>query len=346
MKIAEIIRERRLAKNYTQEQLANFLGVTAPAVNKWEKGITCPDITLLPPLARALDTDLNTLLSFQENLTDEEIALFLNQVTRVIQTEGFSAGYEMAVTKVKEYPTCDMLVCQLALLLDGAMAWKAAENEKGCQETILKLYWQAAKSNSPDIRELAVPPLITRLLKEGNYPAAQELIDGLREPGQVDKRQLQVRLLMAKGEYTEAAKLMEEKLVRETNSIHAILWTLMDVAGKENRRKDAALIAEIDHELAKLLDEWEYSAYLGQFQFHSAYGNKMEQVKLLGAMMKSLTKKWEPNQSPLYRHMKTKDQDKNFAAMAKEGILNVLAKEDPELYNEFSELSQSHNLDF
>ena len=38
MKISETIRERRLAKNYTQEQLANFLGVTAPAVNKWEKG--------------------------------------------------------------------------------------------------------------------------------------------------------------------------------------------------------------------------------------------------------------------------------------------------------------------
>ena len=59
MKIHEIIRERRLAKNYTQEQVANYLGVTTPAVNKWEKGISYPDITLLPALARLLDTDLN-----------------------------------------------------------------------------------------------------------------------------------------------------------------------------------------------------------------------------------------------------------------------------------------------
>ncbi len=60
MKINEIIRERRLAKGLTQEQLATFLGVTAPAVNKWEKGTSYPDITLLPTLARVLDTDLNT----------------------------------------------------------------------------------------------------------------------------------------------------------------------------------------------------------------------------------------------------------------------------------------------
>ena len=38
MKINEIIRQRRLALNLTQEQVAARLGVTAPAVNKWEKG--------------------------------------------------------------------------------------------------------------------------------------------------------------------------------------------------------------------------------------------------------------------------------------------------------------------
>ena len=43
MRINEIIKERRLAKGFTQEQIANYLGVTAPAVNKWEKGTSCPD---------------------------------------------------------------------------------------------------------------------------------------------------------------------------------------------------------------------------------------------------------------------------------------------------------------
>lgn len=40
MKINEIIREKRLAEGFTQEQMASYLGVSAPAVNKWEKGVS------------------------------------------------------------------------------------------------------------------------------------------------------------------------------------------------------------------------------------------------------------------------------------------------------------------
>lgn len=54
MKINQIIRERRKNLSLTQEQVAEFLGVSTPAVNKWEKGITYPDITLLPAIARLL----------------------------------------------------------------------------------------------------------------------------------------------------------------------------------------------------------------------------------------------------------------------------------------------------
>ena len=76
MKLNEVIRTRRQALGLTQEQLAQKLGVSAPAVNKWERNLNYPDITLLPALARTLGVDLNTLLSFQEDLTDQEIGLF------------------------------------------------------------------------------------------------------------------------------------------------------------------------------------------------------------------------------------------------------------------------------
>ena len=52
MNIGEVIRHYRKAQNLTQEEVARRLGVTAPAVNKWERGATLPDITLLAPLAR------------------------------------------------------------------------------------------------------------------------------------------------------------------------------------------------------------------------------------------------------------------------------------------------------
>ena len=96
MKINETIRQRRIERNLTQEQVANYLGVTAPAVNKWEKGTSYPDITTLPALARILETDLNTLLSFKEELTEQEIAIFLNTLSELLEKEGFLKVYEIA----------------------------------------------------------------------------------------------------------------------------------------------------------------------------------------------------------------------------------------------------------
>lgn len=52
MNIGEVIRKNRKSKGLTQEEMARRLGVTAPAVNKWESGSTMPDIMLLSPIAR------------------------------------------------------------------------------------------------------------------------------------------------------------------------------------------------------------------------------------------------------------------------------------------------------
>ncbi len=58
--------------------MAGRLGVTAPAVNKWENENSYPDITLLAPIARLLNISLDTLLLFHEDLTPEEI----NEIVR------------------------------------------------------------------------------------------------------------------------------------------------------------------------------------------------------------------------------------------------------------------------
>ena len=64
MKIADL-RKRR---GFTQRELAEQLHVTDKAVSKWERGINFPEITLLEPLATALNTTVIELLSL-ENAT-------------------------------------------------------------------------------------------------------------------------------------------------------------------------------------------------------------------------------------------------------------------------------------
>lgn len=40
MEIGEVIRKYRKEKHLTQEEMANCLGVTVPAVSKWETGVS------------------------------------------------------------------------------------------------------------------------------------------------------------------------------------------------------------------------------------------------------------------------------------------------------------------
>lgn len=50
MKTGEVIRMYRKNRNLTQEEMASRLGVTAPAVNKWENNVSF----LISPFLRPL----------------------------------------------------------------------------------------------------------------------------------------------------------------------------------------------------------------------------------------------------------------------------------------------------
>lgn len=89
MAIGDIIRKYRKNKGMTQEETAACLGVTTPAVNKWEKGNTLPDITLLVPIARLLGITTDELLSFKIELADEEINQYLSNVQKDLENKIF-----------------------------------------------------------------------------------------------------------------------------------------------------------------------------------------------------------------------------------------------------------------
>lgn len=60
--LKENIRRLRKDKGYSQETLAEALGVVRQTVSKWEKGLSVPDADLLEKMADLLEVDVNTLL--------------------------------------------------------------------------------------------------------------------------------------------------------------------------------------------------------------------------------------------------------------------------------------------
>lgn len=63
VKMAEFLTALRKEKKLTQKELAQQLGVTDKAVSKWERGHSCPDISLLARLSEILGVSASELLS-------------------------------------------------------------------------------------------------------------------------------------------------------------------------------------------------------------------------------------------------------------------------------------------
>ena len=64
------IQEGRRSAGLSQEALGERLGVSRQAVSKWENSQSYPDIELLPLIASALHTDIDSLLGYQPDRRD------------------------------------------------------------------------------------------------------------------------------------------------------------------------------------------------------------------------------------------------------------------------------------
>ena len=72
VKTGGLIRTLRVQRGLTQRSLAAAIGVGDKAVSKWERGLGCPDLSLLPELSRVLGVGLEALLSGALDANDQE----------------------------------------------------------------------------------------------------------------------------------------------------------------------------------------------------------------------------------------------------------------------------------
>ena len=331
MRIHEIIKERRKAQGMTQEQAALRLGISASAFNKWERGTTYPDITILPALARLLEVDLNTLLSFQEELTDKEIALWTNQITDRMLNNGFLAGYEKAVEKIKEYPNSGSLLYTFAATLESGLYFFGEglpeEEKERFLEELESFYVRAAGSKEEWVRTQANTMLASKLMNRGEFVEAEERIRLLPESSMTDKRQLLARLYYRTGRYEEAAKLIENKILSASGEIFSSLLLLLEIAVKEGRFQDAEYLSEKACSTVQLYEMWEYSSYISEFQLAVALKDKERCIRVLGKMLPALEKEWRPGDYCLYNHIgdkESKERRQSFRQQMKRQIVKAL----------------------
>ena len=97
LKIGEQIALLRKGKGLTQEELGQLFGVTNQTISKWEAGICCPDIQLLPEIAHYFGVSIDTLMGVQSVNTYSNLYLQIKRLfEQTPEDEVFQLAYQFA----------------------------------------------------------------------------------------------------------------------------------------------------------------------------------------------------------------------------------------------------------
>ena len=324
MRMNEVILKKRKALNMTQEQMAEYLGVTAPAVHKWEKGTSIPDVAVLPALARLLKIDLNTLFSFEKDLSDAELNLFCNDVVARIQVEGYDAGFTLAKEKIREYPNCEKLIFNLASLLDGGITIFCVEEPERYSGEIEDLYELAAKSEDEKIRNSANQLLIYKALHKKEFEKAKKLWEKLPDPAP-DKKMIEATICNHQGNYEEETKLLEERLYVLATELQNCLVNLMQTFEKTEKVEEMQFCAETLKHHIDNFGLWQYGKHLVDYQMAVIRNNQEGIAEFSQKMLESMDEEYCLQDFLLYRELSGKKN--SDMSMMRKALEKSLQKE-------------------
>ena len=138
--LSERLKTLRKAKDLTQEQLADYMGVSPQAVSRWETGATSPDISALPQLADLFGISIDELLGYDEAERQKEILSVIADAEEQINQNITEEPIIVLRGTLNKYPNNDRLLTCLMYAL-----YVASEDDDLCRKydpEIISIYYR------------------------------------------------------------------------------------------------------------------------------------------------------------------------------------------------------------
>lgn len=117
LQIGSIILQERKRLKITQETLAAYCQVSKASVSKWEKGLSYPDITLLPKIASYFELTVDDLLGYERQLSKEAIQTHYHEYASRFGKESFEVVFSEIEEQIKIYYHDPAFLLQMSVLL-------------------------------------------------------------------------------------------------------------------------------------------------------------------------------------------------------------------------------------
>ncbi|KEI86917.1 helix-turn-helix domain-containing protein [Clostridium botulinum] len=234
--IGEVIYKLRKEKGITQEQLANFIGVSTAAVSKWESGTSYPDITLLPVIATLFNITIDTLLNFKIELSDEEVMDIFNECEKLFSNGEIHKAIDKSKKYIINYTSSYYLKLRIGFLFI-MYSWKSTDEEK-CKEMIgysIKLFEDVSKNCTKiELVEQALFQLGALYPSIGEEDKAVEALNKINK-SKVNPDMLLANIYMEKNELKKAREIMQSNLYKSISDITTACFGLANSYMKDEK---------------------------------------------------------------------------------------------------------------
>ena len=327
MNIGSVIKKYRKEAGYTQEEMANRLGVTTPAVNKGENGNSKPDIELLSPIARLLHISLDTLLSFQEKLTDFEIGEFIQKMDKMFSEEGYKKTYQWAVNTIKKYPNCNLLIWQIAVMLDSRRIIGECDNPDKYDEQINAWYEIALNDEDEKIQHHAADSLFGFYLRKKDYAMAEKYLRYFSDYDPVKKVKMG-QLYMQQGKTEDAYEKLEDVVFSTYTTLNLTFGTMITQALEEKNHEYAKYLAKKMNVLANAFDMGKYHECAAMLNVVVAEKDVEGTFQVAKQLLENVDTMGDFRESKLYQHMKFRNTENPYAKEMKKALLEGFRTEE------------------
>lgn len=320
MSIGKVIRKYRKEKNMTQEEMAVRLGVTAPAVNKWENENSLPDVMLLAPIARLLGITLDTLLSFREELTQEEINGIIYELDEKLKTMPYAECFQWVREKLEEYPNCEGLMLSAAVVLEAQLLIRDITDSEGWEAYIVSLFERALRSSDEKLRIRAADSLFGLYMRKKQYDRAEPYLAYFSSQNPDRKIKL-AEIYKETGRTQEAYKAYEELVFEAYGRISMSLHGIYSLAVYDGDMERARRLVEKQQEMAGCFEMGRYHEVSGGLELAIMEKDSDAVIRIMQETLDALPQICGFRDSFLYGHMKFKEMREGFVEEMREKLL-------------------------
>lgn len=244
--IGSTIAKCRKGKGVTQEELAAYLGVSKPAVSKWESGQSYPDILLLPVLAAYFDISVDDLLGYEPQMSRENIKKLYLRLADGFSKQPFDEIYAQVKDYVRDYYSCwELLFSMAQLLLNHAPLSGPTRMNSVIGEASGLFIRVEQQSGDPVLARQALSLRAYCCLALGRPIEAIDLLDGIEE-SPISTEMLLAKAHAMKGDTAKAQSLLQISLYKNLLTLFSAISELMASYADAPEKVDACLQKALD----------------------------------------------------------------------------------------------------